>query len=366
MAGLRDAIVLVPGARIARQGEHLEVLINGLRSTAESVLCGEASPAVIAGLKGKRLPCTFVATGETTQVDLFECYMSDLVPNLSQQSPLIKLREGTKVLLFWFTSGMWKALRRHTYLVVSAIVSAVGFLLWYFSVLALGLTALGQLKPTEDSPLLTHALSLAATWGDRLGSWVVWLGLATLLGLSRADRLADIGHFLRLYLTSDELRGAFRNRLREPLYQVVNSGEYRRVIVLAHSFGSLVAADVLADFKHPGGPSVGVITLGSPIPVLLRMASWLPEELKRCAQNEAIQFWIDFSSRSDWMGAPVGFEREPVFPFEPSALRDMGGLVAQFTGGAHRAYFHRREVMECLVAPDVVWDKPKEGQPRAA
>ena len=78
MAGLRDAIVLVPGARIARQGEHLEVLINGLRSTAESVLCGEASPAVIAGLKGKRLPCTFVATGETTQVDLFERHILDL------------------------------------------------------------------------------------------------------------------------------------------------------------------------------------------------------------------------------------------------------------------------------------------------
>src|SRR5690606_11823942 len=100
MAVLRDAIVLVPGARIAQQGAHLDVLINGLRNSAESVRCGDVSPALIAGLKGKRLPCTFVKTGETKQVDFFECYMSDLVPNLSQQSVLIKLRDGTKVLLF--------------------------------------------------------------------------------------------------------------------------------------------------------------------------------------------------------------------------------------------------------------------------
>jgi len=366
MGELRDAIVLVPGARIAQQGEHLEVLLEGLRNTAESVRLGEASPALIAGLKGKRLPCTVVATGETRQIDFFECYLSDLVPNLSQQSPRVKLWEGTKVLSFWFTSGMWKALRRHPYLVLSAIVSSVGFLLWYFSVLALGLTALGELKPPEGGGVVPHVLSLAALWGKRLGNWMVWLGLATVLGLSRADRLADIGHFLRRYLTCDELRGKFRNRLREPLYQIVDSGEYRQVIVLAHSFGTLVAADVLADFKPRGGPKLGVITLGSPIAVLLGMAAWLPEELKRCSENATLQFWVDFSSGSDWMGAPVAFEREPVFSFIPIALRDMGGFVDQFTGGAHRAYFHRREVTECLVAPEAVGDKGKQAQPRAA
>jgi hypothetical protein len=366
MGALRDAIVLVPGARIAKQGEHLEVLIKGLRNTAESVRFGEASPALLAGLKGVRLACTVIATGETRQVDLFECYMSDLVPNLSQQSPRIKLWEGTKVLLFWFTSGMWRALRQHPYLVLSAIVSSIGFLLWYFSVLALGLTALGELKPPEGSGLLPQAVALAAASGKRLGSWVVWLGLTTLLGLSRADRLADIGHFLRRYLTCDELRSDFRNRLREPLYQIVDSGEYRQVTVLAHSFGSLVAADVLAEFKPKAGPSVGVITLGSPIAVLLGMAAWLPKELKRCSENATLRFWVDFSSRSDWMGAPVSFEREPVFSFVPIALLDMGGFVDQFTGGAHRAYFHRSEVTECLVTPETIWAKPKDAPPRAA
>src|SRR5688572_28100805 len=101
MGQLRDAIILVPGARIAQQGAQLEVLIDGLRNAAESVRCEEASPSLIAGMKGKSVQCTFVATGETKQVDFFECYMSDLVPNLSQQSALVKLREGTKVLSCW-------------------------------------------------------------------------------------------------------------------------------------------------------------------------------------------------------------------------------------------------------------------------
>lgn len=366
MPDKRDAIVLVPGARIAQQGEHLGVLLEGFRKAAESVICGAESEALIEGLKGRRLPFTFVATGETRQVDFFECYLSDLVPSLSQQSPLVKLREGTKVLLFWFTSGMWRGVRQHTYLVLSAIVSAIVFLLWYFSVLALGLTALGEFKPPEGSPLFAHAVSLAADWGKRLGSWVMWLGLATVLGMARADRLADISHFLRRYLTSDELREEFQYRLREPLYQIVRSGEYARVTLLAHSFGSLVAADVLAGFKHTGGPKVGVITLGSPAAVLLHMTTWLPDELKRCSENDDIEFWIDFSSCSDWMGAPVRFEGALAFPFAPIELRGMGGLAAQFTGGAHRAYFHRREVMECLVAPGAHLPKPKALQPQAA
>jgi hypothetical protein len=348
----KEAIILVPGIRPAQQDEQLDVLIGGLRKSAESVRVSETSVASIDGMKGKRVTCTVRATGETKTIDFYECYLSDLVPRLSERRALPKLWEGTQILFFWAFSGLWKSLRAEPYLVLSAIVSSGVFLLWYFSVLALGLTALGEMKLEENSGLLLQAVKLASFLGAALGNWGLWLGLTTLLGLVRADRLADIGYFTRSYLGSDLFRGTIRSRVRDPLDRLTTSEQYSRVTVLAHSFGALVATDALAQFKYRAGPALGVITLGAPTVVLRNMAEWVPRELLTCARNSQIQFWLDFSSKSDWMGSQMDFGEKPTFPFVSARLRGMGGFLDQFTGGAHRAYFSRQEVVECLIADD--------------
>lgn len=343
----REAILLVPGIRQAKQGEHLDVLVDGLRAAVEGFECAAPSAAAIEGLLGKRVACKALTTDDAVDVDVFECFVSDLVPTLTSQTALVRLREGTSLLGFWFFSGIWRGLGSRKYLVTTALLSSAVLMLWYFSVVVLGMKALGAIEVKEQG-WMRDAVAIAAAIGDHLGSWMVWLGIGTLIGMFRGDRLADIGHCLRGYLRDDELRGAFRARLREPLLALKNTKQYERVTIVAHSFGSLIALDVLADFQVKDGPKLRVVTLGSPAAILRFVGRHVADELRRAAGNKQIAQWVDFSSPSDWMGAPLPLT-SPGYPFDQKILDDMGGWMARFTGSTHRAYFHRREVMELLL-----------------
>ena len=271
----REAILLIPGIRPAKQGEHLDVFVDGMRGAVESAVCSSPSAAEIEGLKGKRIACRFLRDNSEKEIDVYECFVSDLVPDLANAAPLPKLRDGTRLIFFWLFSGIWRALRNNKYLALTALASSIMLLLWYGAVLAVGLAAIGNLPVDDQSGLLSQGMKAIASFGDRLGKWSVWIGIGTILSFLRVGRVANISHFLRLYLEDEEIRNAMRSRIREPLYQLVTKGEYARVTVFAHSFGVLAATDVMADFVHEGDPKVRVISLGGPVAVVLKVGTWV-------------------------------------------------------------------------------------------
>ena len=346
---LREAVLLVPGIRPARQGEHLDTFVSGLLGSVEIARCSTPSAGAIEGLKGKCVTCRFLASGEEKQVDIYECFVADLVPDLANSAPLLKLRDGTRLIFFWIFSGIWRAFRRNKYFALTLLASSVMLFLWYSAVLTVGLTAIGNLPIDPENHLLSQAAAAIGSLGKSLGHWSVWIGIGALLSFLRVGRIANISHFLRLYLESEEVRNAIRMRMREPLYQIIEKGEYSRVTVLAHSLGVLVATDVMADFVLTGSAKVRVISLGSPVSVLLKIGFWVQQELNKCQRNAAIASWVDFSSDSDWMGDRMPFS-QPVFDFKHETLGDMGGWIKRFTGGTHRAYFNRQEVTECVIS----------------
>jgi hypothetical protein len=346
----REAVLVIPGIRPAKQGEHLQVFLDGMRGAVEIADLSGPADAEIDGLKGKRVQCRFLQSGDEKEIDIYECFFADLVPDLATAQPLIRLRDGTRLIFFWFFSGIWKGFRRNSYLASSGLVSSVMLLLWYFAVLAVGLSAIGSLPVDPENRLLAEAATAVGRLGAVFGEWSVWIGVGTILSFLRIGRIANISHFLRLYLATEDVRNTIRLRVREPLLQILKRSEYSRLTVVAHSFGVLVAIDVMADFVQKSGPKVSVVSIAGPAGVLMYVSTWLKQELDRCQNNPAIASWADFSSHSDWMGGSVPFE-QPVFPFHAVGVPDLGGWTKRFTGGTHQAYFNRREVMESVIAP---------------
>lgn len=339
----------MPAARPLQKKEHLAILVEGLCRSAEAYCCEPTDGAVVPGLEGQRLRVKHLASGETKEVDVFECYYSDLMPDLSGANAMVRLWEGTKLLSFWLFSRVWWATRGNFHLVVTAVVSSVILVAWYSSVFVLGCKAIGEIRAAESGALVQGLVDLAKAIGEFVGPWVIWLGVGSFTALVRGEFLANISNLLRRYLQSAEVQASYRERLRGPLLRIVGSGQYSRVTVLAHSFGTIVALDVMGGWHVSGAPKLHVITIGSPLRVLRRVGKWLDPELKRCAANKGIACWHDFSSDTDWMGSEFPMPEPRVFPFSCSHIENLGGFWARFSGATHREYFYRHEVLDFVL-----------------
>lgn len=127
--------------------------------------------------------------------------------------------------------------------------------------------------------------------------------LDKLSALPRADRLVqEVMNAktpdLRAYYTNDDIRDTLRQRLREALARA--SREQRRVMLIAHSMGSVIAFDVLVAMpRAPGAARVQhLVTVGSPLGL---------HEVKQQARDqgfamrvpEAVEHWTNHADRRD-------------------------------------------------------------------
>ena len=74
------------------------------------------------------------------------------------------------------------------------------------------------------------------------------------------------------------LRIQIRSRVREQILAAIEKGNYDRVTVLGHSFGTIVATDVFPDLPV-SSRAMRFVTIGSPIE-LLKRAQWLEKEVE--------------------------------------------------------------------------------------
>lgn len=271
------------------------------------------------------------------------------MPRLSTAKALTKLVSGTKLILFWLLSGVWTRLFTNTYMTIPSLVTAGMLLLWYFGVLVVGFTAVGELPLGGESEPLARAAAYIGGFGQAIGNWSVWVVVGAVLSFLRIARLVDLSHFVRLYLDESPIRNAVRQRVLDPLYRVMESGQYERVTVLGHSFGVMIATDVLADFTRKGTTEVRFVTLGGPLPLLLSVKSWVGREIQKCKRNLSLSSWTDFYSPTDWMCSQSPVENAS-YPTSARHLPDLGGWMKRASGETHQAYFSNQEVMEYLLS----------------
>lgn len=360
MARDKQAIVLIPGLDPRPRNYYRDKLVSGLIHTSQSAKAAVTGEASVAGESGVGLEVNH-AGGATGTIDVYEAYWFDLVSRVGQETPLAKISRGFGLLTYWFFSRVWLAMRGSIYITLGLLIASVLMLLWYYGVLALGLTAIGSdplfLDTFKDVPVLNDLAGELGKLGRGMGNWKVWAAVTVLLGFIPLNTLVDIAYFSKRYLLNEfdddgaGCRDKARKRVLKTIERVAADPSYRRVTVVGHSFGTVIGADIFADFSaHPGCGPVRLITLGSPIRVLSYRSRWLRAEVESCLRNPALDTWIDFYSDEDWMCAKVPGHGEGKGQISRRLVRE-ASLLSRLNGQSHKAYYHSQEVAETLLEP---------------
>ncbi|MFN5967747.1 MAG: hypothetical protein ACK46E_22035, partial [Pseudanabaena sp.] len=310
----------------------------------------------ISGQTGRR----FVVESELgtkKNIDIYEIYWRDLVDDLNDKSIRYRVFRGIYLLFYWlFASLKIGRISRIFFFQVLGILLLITA--WEYSTVTLALTAIGNDPNTLGFRLPSELATTLGKLGTTLGGWQTWLITSAILSVLPVPTnvIVNLLDFMVRYAEDDTERGSvsLRDRLRYRLSSVLddalNETKYDKITVLAHSLGTVLAVDFLADYKHPSAKKISFITLGSPLKTLASVSSWISEEIRKCVNNKSVEEWSDFYSNQDWLctEAPVSYDEENN-KFQAEAISLRVSLAKQMSGEVHLAYFSDRLVLEKII-----------------
>ncbi len=351
------AIVLVPGFQRAERFDRRNALTRGL-CALEGRRLEPAGERAIDGEVGLRL---VDRDAPNVEVHVFEAYWADMFTEVAAPSPWSRLLQGFGLVGYWMNVRMVRALRISRYMTFGLVGGGLVLVLWYVSTFVLAAQAIaGDAALTPDG--VPSRLLGGVVWlGDRIGGWKLWATVTLLLPVLRADELARLAAFARRYLEdqgSDAdvgLRARVRQRVQATIDHIVDA-RYTDVLVVAHSFGTIVANDIFADRRPAhGDPKLALVTWGSPAAVMQCRSGWLRSEVQRLAVAPSLARWEDVYSDGDWLCAAHPARKESALPGQATRIDFDASMVQRLTGRTHVAYYSHPRALAALVAP---WQGP--------
>lgn len=366
-AGRRRAIVLIPGVRREERAFRRDTLINNLENV-ETFPLSRGEAVEVTGEAGVRLmarPLRSATAPQGPDLDVFEAYWADMVPEQAELNPWQKLGNGLDLLAYWlFSWRTWQAFAVSRFITIGLMAGGLLLVLWYVA-LALLVADTVTKDPALTAnvrgiPVLGDLLAMFLAASDMVGHWYWWAAIAFVLSVVRVDALVQLAHFAKDYLENrpDEtevgLRDRMRKRIRATLENVLQAG-YDEVVVVAHSFGSVIAVDLLADWPHRDDfARLRLVTLGSPIAVLGYRSKWLDAERRQLLARAELEVWFDFHAPTDWLCTAVP-GHEARYGEMSRELDFEAPLRQMLTGQTHLLYYRSSEVLETLAAPSPAW-----------
>jgi len=138
----KKAIVFIPGLDSSEKTACLRRLITGLLNVPENAKVEEMGESKVAGESGIQLRVTN-NSGEKL-IDVYEANWWDLTVLKDEENPLKKMKQGFSLLTYWFFSCIWRTIRKSPYMMISVILSSCILILWYYGVLVLAFSAIGN------------------------------------------------------------------------------------------------------------------------------------------------------------------------------------------------------------------------------
>jgi hypothetical protein len=307
-------------------------------------------------------------TGLPETLDVFEASWSDLIPTPAEERPIGRLFQGLSLLIYWLGyPRMWLAIFRYSfYIAVGYLASAAMLVLWLISLIAIVAQATGA----DTTTAVTSDGSDAMVWlGQHVQAAAAWLvaklpptwaaTLTILIPLLPVMTVADLAAFTRAYLRDAAadgitgLRARLRMRVQTSLTKTLAAGSYDRVIVVGHSFGSLIVTDLIAGwYRAVDLEKISVVTIGSPGAVLAFRSDWLNDEIAAAVERRPGHGWTDIHADRDLLSAglvPVdspAIEAGDVIRF----VVDLpGGLMDRIDGTIHFTYFRDERVLRTIL-----------------
>lgn len=285
--GRRRALILIPGMMREPRFNRRDVLVGNLETVERQPLARDGD-VTVGGESGERLtPKPLRQDASTHQppplasIDVFEAYWADMIPEQGEQPPWTKLRQGLDLVGYWvFSPRSWRAvghaMRNGSLLIaLGLIMGGLTLVAWYLllAVLVGQTVAPGGAVP-QDLAAIPLVSDLVRLFGEITGwsaahAW--WAVLPFLLTMLQADALVLLARFTRDYFENraDESGTGLRDRLRQRVagtLEAVLQEDYDEVVIVAHSFGTVIATDILADWPHDADlQRLSLLSLGSPI-----------------------------------------------------------------------------------------------------
>jgi hypothetical protein len=354
-----DLVVVVPGLDVSRHGEALERLLDGL----DHHLCAAGRPHRIATRQGEgvgQATLDFQPGGGATQrLEIRELAWTDLRPSMKDVSAYVRLWRGARLSAYWIgplllrsVPGTSAALRRWL------LVGVFATIFWYLLVVAATWHLMQpQVHDFFWPPSKPPVPDPQAGWLSRISDAMtspklLWAGVLALLGFKPLVDGVDISWSTYAFMVDrDSLRRKLRIRLRGMLSHVAMDSGYRRIVVVAHSFGTAVTADALGVSEHDGIPipPLELITLGSPLEFLARRDAGMQALVERCLQTQAVQSWSDFYAPEDAFCSRVPLMDGAGGKFHARRVALGYSMLKSATGRAHNAYFERPEVLRAIM-----------------
>ena len=146
------------------------------------------------------------------------------------------------------------------------------------------------------------------------------------------------------------LRDRMRERILATLERVLDAG-YDEVVVVSHSFGTVIAVDALREW--PDGTELArlrLVTLGSPLAVLRCRSEWVRRELDGLLESGRLPRWTDYFATTDWMCKEVPGHRA-AYDGQTHRLDFEAPWAQRLTGQTHMLYYRDQTVLTDLAAP---------------
>ena len=345
----KELIILVPGLVRVSRSVQLSSFVNGLRAASERMpleeIADETVPRGACRLRGAR-------GGAEVEIDVQEAYWSDLVPSVTQEPLGTKVLRGLSLAWYWAFSPVWKGVWRRKYLTFGIAMSFAAFMAWYLGTLVLLVEAWGENPPEVLAGVMPSLTKVV----DYVGGWRFWVFASALVGFLPVALLVDISDFAKRYVSNESaaaggpaVRLEIVKVVREQLLSALDQEDYSSVTVVGHSFGCVVAVDLLADLPSLGR-SFRVVTMGSLIELLAKRAPWLREDVLALAGRPDLEEWVDVNSSADWFasgsGAPASerYREAPVDTF--------GTLPDKLAARVHSRYFDNQGAIRIILGTE--------------
>ena len=354
MNNKKDLILFVPGMGASEPEQYLKKLIDGMRDYCDgkgiSFNSLDNNEDVNTGVRSVQLE----VDGNAKTIEIREVFWSDLRPRLSNEGSLRKFLRGFDLLFYWAGSfKTWRAAARSKYILINTVFTLLLFLVWYYGAVAAAFTAIGASPEVLGFQLTEGWQQWFQIAGENMGSWNVWLSAAVLMTIFPVAEVIDISFGTKCFLQNRlGLQHKINGRLSRALSSVPrNMDSYSSVTVMAHSFGVVVATEVLADYDKQALPVNRLITLGGPLELIQGRSARVRDaqlRLERRLNKDGFTRWIDFYSDYDWLCSKTPVS-DRVQGFEHRKITTTVPWDQRASGASHLLYYTDWDVMKELV-----------------
>ena len=363
----KRAIILIPGIERKERGFRGRMLTDNMSTVVQDRSLEIIANVKIDGEVGWSLSARPLR-GETAdtsngpdRIDIFEASWSDMMPDISTLSPWSKLWRGLDLLVYWifirsFSRKAWSEFLKRPMIGVGLAVGGLILVCWYVSIVLVVTQTLELPSDLGQIPRIEELFNELKGSIDFIRNWWYWLIVAAILRAIPIDEIVSSALTIKDYLENrildsgeDKRQVGFKDRLRQRIagtIERVMAADYDEVVVVAHSFGSVLAIDALREWPHESDfDRLKLVTLGSPLIVLYTRSSWLRRELQEILAERRVKRWTDYYSSTDWLCAAVPGHDKAFDNGQSKHLNFQAPWLKRLTGDTHLLYFRNQSVL---------------------